>query len=205
MDSFREAQKNAGGLVLEQGGRSIFGLIGQLMEDIQERDWTEDFKWKAWKDTCRKIEKMNAGNNARIEGCKVADVQRVFKTIFAEPDRMNVTRFEDVIRYTEYCRRMALFQTTWNITEPVAIKTQNIKPRDNTKEAPLKQFDVSMTHQWPLIIHKLTDTSLTMDEKRSFAGQVRNDLIHQGLWEKKNMEKDLKKVKEQVISILNPQ
>ncbi|MCL6589180.1 MAG: hypothetical protein K6U80_04420 [Firmicutes bacterium] len=202
MEPFREAHKNAGELVLDQGGPSVFGLIGQLMEDIRYRDCTEESKWQAWKDICRKIKKMNAGYNARIEGCKVADLQRVLNTIFAEPDRMNVTQFEEAIRYTEYCRRMALFRTTQNNAKTADNEPRIRKHRDNNNEGASNHYHVSLSHHWSLIYFKLSDTTMTMDERRSYAGQVKNDLIQQGLWEKKNMEDNLKKLKEQIISIL---
>jgi hypothetical protein len=197
LEPFREVQKNAASLSMKHGDRSAFGLIGQLLEDIQEQNWTEDLKWEAWKDTCNIIRKLNTCFSAKIEGGKVADVQNLIEVIFEDPGRMKVTRFEEVIRYTEYCRRLALHG---HKPKNMALTNKST----NTDKGNSNNFDFSQPYHCSLVRFQLTGSELNLDKKQKLAEQAKEALITQKLWEKlDNKDKDLKKLREVIENLLN--
>jgi hypothetical protein len=196
LEPFQEAQKHAAVLVMKHGNRSVFGLIGQLLEDIQEQDWSENFKWEIWKDTCRKIKKLNPNINAKIEGCQTSDAQNFLKLVFDDLERINVTCFEEVIRYTEYCRRLALQNE--QRAKDVTVKSDNVNKNET------RDFNVSERYQRSLLYYQLTDSRLSMVEKIKIAEQARDILIVRKLWEKiDSKDKTLKNLREAIKNLLN--
>jgi hypothetical protein len=198
MEPFQEAQKHAGKLMMRRGSRSIFVLMGQLLADIQGRDLDDTVKWKVWK-----IAKMAGENRERLEGCKVSEVKNLFQMIFGDVDRMHVDRFDEVLRYTEYCRRIALFESNSNdIHESLAVTIQTSNIKNHSQDGGMVKYDVTKPHNWTLTYFQLSNGEISKEDKRQLAHDTQRSLMQHGLWDQKDMNKELKTLCKVIIDIL---
>jgi hypothetical protein len=122
------------------------------------------------KDTCQKIKKLNPIIDAKIEGCQTGDVQNLLKLIFDDPEQMKVTCFEEVIRYTEYCRRLAL-QNNERRKGNEPARSNNVKKNGSN------DFDVSQPFHRSLVYLQLIGPGLSVAKKRRLAEQAKEALM----------------------------
>jgi hypothetical protein len=197
LDLLREAQTRTVGFSMKHGERSVFGLFGQILDGLDELNCSEKEKLERWKTICQNIMHPNYAGQPRLEGCKAVDVKNILKTIYEEPEKLDIIELREIRRYIEYCRRWMLLRSVE--TGKMSKKDPQLTPEKFTKE----NLDVSTQFQRQLLYMQLGDDQLTLDQKKVLAMKIKVNLIREGLWDSPNQRKDLQSLRMRIESFQN--